>query len=382
MVATVRFDFDEQVIIVTGGSPRESARPVPNCSPAAARGWCCGTSTRHAARRCATSRSTPVARPLHRLRRRPPADVEAALLETVRQTGRIDGLVNNAGIVRSAPFLQTSEADWRQVLDVNLGGAFRVAQAVARVMADAGRGAIVNMGSVSGLLASPDIGGLQRQQERHPSADPGDGAGAGAARDPRQAVAPGTIATDLAIKAVMGSEQCAPAGARRAPRSAASASRPRWPTVVAFLLSPAASYMTGSIVAIDGGRLALNYTVAADAADRSIVAARARLARGTRLTPVASIRRLADVRGLLSGPGHIGVPATADCRSAVGPKEIDMSSAAIDDTFDRHPLPALSRSPGRDRLAVHGVRLRAPRGLSPTTTAASPTPSWCSTAAC
>jgi NAD(P)-dependent dehydrogenase (short-subunit alcohol dehydrogenase family) len=70
-----------------------------------------------------------------------------------------------------------SEADFDAVLRVNLKGSFLVGQAVARVMAAAGRGAIVNMSSVNGTLAIPNDRQLQRQQGRHQPADPGDGAG-------------------------------------------------------------------------------------------------------------------------------------------------------------------------------------------------------------
>jgi NAD(P)-dependent dehydrogenase (short-subunit alcohol dehydrogenase family) len=188
------------------------------------------------------------------------AAVASATAATIAAFGRIDGLVNNAGIVRSAPFLEMSEADWQRVIDVNLSGAFRVGQAVARVMAAQGGGSIVNMGSVSGLLASPGIAayntskGGMHQLTRVMAVEL-------AAQGVRvNAVAPGTIATELAIQAVMGSEEArarvlgrTPLGRLGEPAEVADA--------VAFLLSPAASYLSGSILVIDGGRTALNYTV-------------------------------------------------------------------------------------------------------------------------
>ena len=73
------------------------------------------------------------------------ADVASALTSTLEAFGRIDILINNAGIFRAAEFLDIREEDWDAVLDVNLKGAFLVGQAVAREMVRTGGGAIVNM---------------------------------------------------------------------------------------------------------------------------------------------------------------------------------------------------------------------------------------------
>jgi NAD(P)-dependent dehydrogenase (short-subunit alcohol dehydrogenase family) len=78
-------------------------------------------------------------------------DSVAAMVGTALEAfGRLDILVNNAGIGGSTPFLQTSLEEWRRILDVNLTGAFLVAQAVARGMVKAGGGRIVNIASLSG----------------------------------------------------------------------------------------------------------------------------------------------------------------------------------------------------------------------------------------
>ena len=84
-------------------------------------------------------------------------DVDAVVAKTVAGFGRIDVLVNNAGIFKAADFLEVSEDDFDEVLRVNLKGSFLMGQAVARVMAAAGRGSIVNMSSVNGTLAIPTI---------------------------------------------------------------------------------------------------------------------------------------------------------------------------------------------------------------------------------
>ena len=190
-------------------------------------------------------------------------EVDAALAATLQAFGTVDALVNNAGIFKAAAFLDITEADWDAVLDVNLKGAFLVGQAVARAMlANTAGGAIVNMSSVNSVMAIPNIasynvskGGVNQLTRVMALALAEHGIRV-------NAVAPGTIATELAKSAVLGSE-----AARQRIMSRTPMQRLGEPheiaDVCAFLLSSAASYMTGEIVYVDGGRLALNYTVPA-----------------------------------------------------------------------------------------------------------------------
>jgi NAD(P)-dependent dehydrogenase (short-subunit alcohol dehydrogenase family) len=182
--------------------------------------------------------------------------VEAVMAEF----GRIDVLVNNAGIARSADLLEVTEEDFDAVLRVNLRGAFLMAQAVARHMVAAGRGSIVNLSSVNGTFTIPTIasyniskGGMNQLTRVF--------ALALADRGVRvNAVAPGTIATEMAAASVLVDE-----AARRRVMSRTPMKRFGQPSevadVIAFLASDAASYVTGEIVVIDGGRMTLNYTV-------------------------------------------------------------------------------------------------------------------------
>ena len=191
--------------------------------------------------------------------------VDAALAATLAAFGAVDGLVNNAGIFRAAPFLEITEADWDAVIAVNLKGSFLVGQAVAREMVKAAgpdRGAIVNMSSVNATLTIPSIAsynaskGAINQLTRVMAlslADQGVRV---------NAVAPGTIATELARKAVLTSDEAKARVLSRTPMKRLGEPS-EVADVVAFLLSSAASYMTGEIVVIDGGRMTLNYTVSA-----------------------------------------------------------------------------------------------------------------------
>ncbi len=80
--------------------------------------------------------------------------VAAAFMQAVQHFGRLDALVNNAGIAIFKPLLETTQADWDRVLAVNLTGPFLCTQAAAPLMRENGGGAIVNITSISALRAS------------------------------------------------------------------------------------------------------------------------------------------------------------------------------------------------------------------------------------
>lgn len=83
-----------------------------------------------------------------------PSDVQEAVQRARDQFGRIDALVNNAGIAVFKPILEVTLEDWQRVMAVNLTGPFVMTQAIAPLMRDQGGGAIVNITSISGLRAS------------------------------------------------------------------------------------------------------------------------------------------------------------------------------------------------------------------------------------
>jgi NAD(P)-dependent dehydrogenase (short-subunit alcohol dehydrogenase family) len=189
------------------------------------------------------------------------AQIDELVEKTLRQYGRVDVLVNNAGIFKAAPFLDVSEEDFDAVIRVNLKGSFLMAQAVARAMvANKTRGSIINMSSVNGVLAIPSIasynmskGGINQLTRVAALAMADHGIRV-------NAVAPGTIATELAQKAVLTDETAKAKIMSRTPMRRLGEPR-EIADVVAWLASDAASYVTGEIVTVDGGRMALNYTV-------------------------------------------------------------------------------------------------------------------------
>jgi NAD(P)-dependent dehydrogenase (short-subunit alcohol dehydrogenase family) len=189
------------------------------------------------------------------------AQIDAAVAHTLALHGRLDVLVNNAGIFKAAPFLEVSEEDFDAVMRVNSRGAFFMAQAAARAMVQCqAKGSIINMSSVNGVLAIPSIasynvskGGINQLTRAAALALADHGIRV-------NAVAPGTIATELAAKAVLTDEAAKARILSRTPMRRLGQPH-EIADVVAWLASDAASYITGEIITADGGRMALNYTV-------------------------------------------------------------------------------------------------------------------------
>ena len=259
-MSRVDFHLEDQVVVVTGAAQGIGAACAERFVRDGARValWDVDD-VRGEALAAALNAQSPRAEYIHCDVSRP-AEVAAALSTTLQSFGRIDALVNNAGIFKAANFLDIDEADWDAVISVNLKGAFLVGQAVAREMVKTGGGAIVNMSSVNGVLAIPSIasynvskGGINQLTRVMALAL----ADAGIRVN---AVAPGTIATELARSAVLGSDEAKARVLSRTPMRRLGEPG-EVADVVAFLISSAASYMTGEIVVVDGGRLTLNYTV-------------------------------------------------------------------------------------------------------------------------
>ncbi len=177
------------------------------------------------------------------------AQVDAAFAAIEERHGPVEVLVSNAGITRDTLLLRMSEADFSSVIDANLTGAFRVAKRATQGMLRARRGRIILLSSVVGLLGSAGqanyaaskagLVGFARSLARE----------LGSRSITVNVVAPGPVETDMT--AVLGEDrlkeltEAVPLGRMATPDEIAG--------VVEFLASPAAAYITGAVIPVDGG---------------------------------------------------------------------------------------------------------------------------------
>ncbi|MGI9352112.1 MAG: SDR family NAD(P)-dependent oxidoreductase [Rhizobiaceae bacterium] len=191
-------------------------------------------------------------------------DVHNLVAGTLDEFGKIDVLVNNAGVSAKSDFLNLTEEDFNRVLSINLKGAFLCSQAVAKhqieqVEAGADPGSIINMSSVNAVFAIEDQvpysvskGGLSQLTKVTSLALAKHGIRV-------NAIGPGSIMTKMLESVVENPESAAtilsrtPMGRIGEPSEIAS--------IAVFLASDEASYVTGQTIYADGGRLGLNYTV-------------------------------------------------------------------------------------------------------------------------
>jgi len=206
-------------------------------------------------------------------------EVHNLIAETLSAFGRIDVLVNNAGMISTGTILDLDEDAFDKVMGVNLKGAFLVAQAVARQMVKQvedsdervrdlrRRHAIINMSSINQTVAIPNQlaycvskGGMGQLTKAM--------ALALAPYNIRvNGIGPGSVQTDM-LNAVNENKAAMKRLLSRTPMSR-MADADEIAGVTAFLASPDSSYITGQTIYPDGGRLALNYTVPAPGEEES-----------------------------------------------------------------------------------------------------------------
>lgn len=182
-----------------------------------------------------------------------PGSVREMVRAVLERHGRVDVLVNNAGIVNNVPSEEVSDEEWRSVLAVNLDGVFWCCREVGRVMLERGSGAIVNIASMSGVISNhPQPQAAYNASKAGVITLTKSLAGEWASRDVRvNAVSPGYIRTPLTELGMSNEEwrevwlSSIPMGRLAEPEEIAPA--------VVYLASDASSYATGTNLLIDGG---------------------------------------------------------------------------------------------------------------------------------
>lgn len=183
---------------------------------------------------------------------------------TLEAHGRVNVLVNNAGIAEKASFLDLEEAEFDQVLDVNLKGSFLVAQTIARQMVsqvEAGDepGTIINMSSVNAVFSRADRVAYAISKAGISSLTKGMALALAPHGIRVNAIGPGSIDTRV-MDAVNKDDAARQRLLSRTPLGRIG-SADEIAGVAAFLASDDASYITGQTIFADGGRLPLHYTV-------------------------------------------------------------------------------------------------------------------------
>ncbi len=177
------------------------------------------------------------------------SQVEKAVDQVLEKEGRIDILVNNAGVIRDGLFLTLSDEDWEEVLKTNLGGVYLFCKAVSKQMLTQRYGRIINISSVIGELGGFGQANYAASKGAINAFTKSLASEFASKNVTVNAVSPGMVNTDMSAtaRAAFGDrlKEKIPMGSFAEPEEIAS--------VVAFLASEEARYITGQVIAVDGG---------------------------------------------------------------------------------------------------------------------------------
>jgi 3-oxoacyl-[acyl-carrier protein] reductase len=245
----MKHEFESQVVIVTGGSRGIGRAIVERFAARGARVFFTYHQNQEAAAQVAAASGAEAIK----CSQTDSAAIDAAGAHVVATAGRIDVLVNNAGITSDMFLMLMPAEDWNKVIDTNLNGAYRWCKAVTRPMLGARRGVIVNIASIVGLIGVMGQTNYAASKGALLAFSRALAAELGRKGIRVNTVVPGFIETDMTARV--------PRQIKQANLEHIVLKRFGQPSevasVVTFLASDAASYIMGQSIVVDGGLTAI-----------------------------------------------------------------------------------------------------------------------------
>jgi len=287
------------------------------------------------------------------------ADVVAMVEACVARHGRLDVLVNNAGVIdaRATPMLDQPVDAFRDLMSINVTGAFLAAREAGRVMLGQGRGAIVNLASGAGIAAVPYRNGYGASKAAVISLTRTLACEWAASGVRVNAVAPGYTRTEMVERLIAGGKVDPDRVAARIPLGR-MASPEEIAEAIFYVASDQASYVTGALVPVDGGFLAFGGTGAASVA--SAPRARGRDRRGVVVTGAASGIGAAIARDFAARGDRVLIfdrdePAARALAAALGPEHLAAGGDVRDEAAVEAAIDGAAEAWGRIDVLVNNA---------------------------